>query len=77
MVGSIRSLRSARNLANVRSFVRTGKPAVADHIGGQYRREFPFLTHHAFPLRGKLNTKARRGPEIFLPFRPRFDPTPA
>ena len=50
MVGSIRSLRSARNRAKMRSSSAPAKPAVADHIRDQDRCYFAGLTHVVLPL---------------------------
>ena len=49
IVGSTRSLRSARSRASVRSSSSAGQPAVADNIRRKDRREFPGLGHERVP----------------------------
>ena len=43
--GSMRSLRSARSRASVRSSSAPGEPAIAGDVGDQDRCEFPGLAH--------------------------------
>jgi hypothetical protein len=47
IVGSMRSLRSARRRARVQILVRAGEPGESDNVSGQDRGEFANFCHQA------------------------------
>ena len=69
MVGSIRSLRSARSRASVRSSSAAGKPAVSGHVRRENGCEFPGLRHGSPFTTRQTSTVARWPRQVVSPGR--------